>query len=146
MIRILLLCLTACSLLGFAGTLQAQELTVSGRVTSAEDTSPIPGVNVVVKGTTVGTTTDIDGRYTISTQSNATLVFTFIGLQTQEVAVNGRSTINVSMNQDVQQLNEVVVTGLNIPREKASLGYSVGEVKGDELAQVNQTNIVNSLS
>ena len=120
--------------------------TVTGQVTSG-DGSVLPGVNVVVSGTSNGTVTDSDGQYRIEVPGgDVSLVFTFIGYATQQIQVGDRSDINVQMVEDAQQLAEVVVTGLNIPREKASLGYSVSEVGGDELAQVNQTNIVNSLS
>jgi TonB-linked SusC/RagA family outer membrane protein len=106
--KLLLTCLWAASAI-FA---LAQDRTISGKVTSADDGAPIPGVNVVVKGTTIGAITDVDGIYTISTPSSATtLVFTFIGLQTQEVEIGSRTTIDVGMNQDVKQLSEVIVTG-----------------------------------
>lgn len=124
----------------------AQDRTVTGRVTSAEDASGLPGVNVVVKGSTVGTVTDIEGNYTITAPSNGTLVFTFIGLESQEIPINGRTTIDVSMAQDVQQLNEVVVTALNVDREKASLGYATQEISGDQVSAVKDVNFMNSLS
>ena len=124
----------------------AQDRTVSGRVTSADDASGLPGVNVVVKGSAVGTVTDTEGNYTITAPSNGTLVFTFIGLQSQEIPVNDRSTIDVSMAQDVQQLSEVVVTALNVDREKASLGYATQEVSGDQVSAVKDMNFMNSLS
>ncbi len=144
--RILLVCLTA--VFAFASSeLWAQERTVSGRVTSVEDGSGLPGVNVVVKGTTVGTVTDIDGKYSLTVPAgNGTLVFTFIGLTTQEIEIGDRSSIDVPMSQDAKQLNEVVVTALGISREKESIGYAVTQVGGEDLSQVNQTNVVNSLS
>ncbi|HEY3430716.1 MAG TPA: TonB-dependent receptor [Cyclobacteriaceae bacterium] len=90
----------------------AQERTVSGRVTSAEDDSPIPGVNVLVKGTTVGTSTDADGKYTLSyTATGGSLVFSFIGLESKEVEIGDRTTVDVSLSLDVTQLSEVVVVG-----------------------------------
>src|SRR6185369_9622249 len=86
--------------------------TVTGRVT-AGDGSPVPGASVLVKSTTTGTTTDTDGRYTISVQDpNAVLVVSFIGFASQEVAVGSRTNIDVTLNEDIQQLNEVVVTAL----------------------------------
>lgn len=106
----------------------------------------MPGVNVVVKGTTTGTVSDVNGAFSISAPGESTLVFTFIGLTTQEVPVNGRTTVNVAMSQDVQQLTEVVVTALGISRAKESLGYAVTEVDGGQVAAVNQTNVVNGLS
>jgi TonB-linked SusC/RagA family outer membrane protein len=126
--------------------LLAQDRTVSGRVTSSDDGSPLPGVNVVVKGTTSGTVTNADGNFTLMAPGNGTLVFTFIGLESQEVPINDRTTVDVIMAQDVQQLSEVVVTALNIPREKASLGYATQKVSGDAVTTAKQQNFVNSLS
>lgn len=144
--RILLFCLTAVFMLAY-GSSWAQDRTVSGKVTAAEDGSGLPGVNVVVKGTTNGTVTDGTGAYTLPVPSGATtLVFTFIGLKTEEVEVGERTVIDLQMAADVQQLNEVVVTALNIPREKASLGYSTQTVSGDAVTGVKQQNFVNSLS
>src|SRR5690606_39228619 len=97
--RILLLCLSGVLLLSSGAW--AQESTVSGRVTSADDGSGLPGVNVVVKGTTDGTVTDAEGNYSLSAPSNGTLVFTFIGLKTQEIAIGGRTNVSVQMEQDV---------------------------------------------
>src|SRR5690606_27475119 len=83
----------------------AQERTVTGTVTSAEDGSPLPGVNVLLKGTTTGTATDVNGSYSIlAPSSGGTLVFTFIGYQTQEIEIGSQSTINVAMESDVTQL------------------------------------------
>jgi TonB-linked SusC/RagA family outer membrane protein len=144
--RILLFCLTAVFLLA-SGSAWAQERTVSGKVTSQEDGSGLPGVNVVVKGTTNGTVTDSNGSYSLPVPSGATtLVFSFIGLKSEEIEVGDRTTIDLQMAQDIQQLTEVVVTALNIPREKASLGYSTQAVSGENVSQVKQQNFVNSLS
>jgi hypothetical protein len=126
--------------------LLAQQQTVSGKVTSAEDGSSMPGVNVLVKGTTNGTTTSSDGNYSLSVPDNATIVFSFIGFMTQEVAIGSRSVVDVKMAADVKQLTEVVVTALGIQREEKALGYSVSKVDNAALTSVNQTNIINSLS
>jgi TonB-linked SusC/RagA family outer membrane protein len=126
--------------------LLAQDLTVTGKITSSEDGSALPGVNVVVKGTTTGTVSDANGSFSISAPSTGTLVFTFIGLTSQEVPINNRTTVDVLMAQDIQQLSEVVVTALNIPREKASLGYSTQQVKGDAVTTAKDQNFINSLS
>ncbi|MTI37863.1 carboxypeptidase-like regulatory domain-containing protein, partial [Fulvivirga lutimaris] len=84
------------------------------------------GVNVVLKGTTTGTVTDIDGNFKLSVPSEGgTLVFSFIGLGTEEVVVGTRSVIDMQMSPDVKQLSEVVVTAVGIEREKKALGYSV---------------------
>ena len=116
----------------------AQDRTVSGKVTSNEDGSGIPGVNVVVKGTTTGAVTDIDGNFKLSVPADGgTLIFSFIGLESQEVEIGSRSVIDVSMASDAEQLSEVVVTALGISREKASLGYSVSTVCGRVLRRPN---------
>ena len=144
--KILLLCLTAVFAL-VGGELLAQSRTVSGRVTSAEDGSALPGVNVLLKGTTNGTVTDSDGKYTLDgVESNATLVFTFIGLKAEEIAVGERTTIDIGLALDVTQLNEVVVTALNIPREKASLGYATQSLDNSAVTTAKEQNFINSLS
>ena len=122
-------------------------VTVTGKVTSSEDGSGIPGVNVVLKGTQSGTITDSDGKYSItSPDDNGVLVFSYIGFVTQEVSISGKSSIDVSMEPSSEALNEVVVTALGIPREEQSLGYSVGKVKGDDIVNVAQENVLNSLA
>ncbi|WP_456461153.1 SusC/RagA family TonB-linked outer membrane protein [Reichenbachiella sp.] len=135
-----------CSLVLLYGA-QAQERTISGKVSSAEDNSTLPGVTVVLKGTTSGTTTDLDGNYKLAVpETGGTLVYSFVGLTTEEIEIGNRSVIDLVMQPDAQQLTEVVVTALGISREKASLGYAVQEVDGEELSEVPTTNIVNSLS
>ncbi len=89
----------------------AQDVTVSGRVTSSDDGSVLPGVSVQVKGTTRGTTTDANGNYRVGVPSNGRLVFSFIGFTTQEVAVGNRSTVNITLQNNTTDLGEVVVTG-----------------------------------
>jgi TonB-linked SusC/RagA family outer membrane protein len=125
----------------------AAQQSVSGRVTSSVDGAPLPGVSVIVKGTTTGTSTDADGRYTISVpDNNAVLVLSFIGFTTQEIAVGGRTTIDVQMSEDTQELSEVVVTALGIEREKKGLTYSVQDVKTQEISKAREVNVINSLS
>jgi TonB-linked SusC/RagA family outer membrane protein len=120
--------------------------TVSGKVTSADDGSGIPGVNVVLSGTTNGTTTDLSGNYRLSIpEEGGTLVFSFIGLATQEVEVGARSVIDVQMTEDVEQLAEVIVTALGIERESRNIGYGIDVVESEELTKARETNIVNSL-
>ncbi len=120
---------------------------VSGTVSSAEDNMPLPGVSIIIKGTTTGVTTDFDGNYTISTpNANSVLMFSYIGFETQEISVNGRNTVNVTMSVSAQALDEVVVTALGIKRKDKSLGYSVENVAGEELTRVAQENVLNSLS
>lgn len=143
---VLLLGLTAVLMIANSNA-WAQERTVSGRVTDAQDGSGLPGVNVVLQGTTSGTVTDVDGRYSLSVPADGgTLVFTFVGMATQEIPIGGRTQIDVVMTSDVSQLSEVVVTALGITREKASLGYSTQEIGGEDVATVKQQNFINSLS
>jgi TonB-linked SusC/RagA family outer membrane protein len=121
--------------------------TVSGKITSPEDGSGIPGVNVVLKGTTTGTTSDLDGNYRVSVpEEGGTLVYSFVGLEPQDQEIGARSVIDVAMTSDVKQLTEVVVTALGIERQEKSLTYAVQDVKGEDLTQARETNIVNSLS
>ena len=116
-------------------------------VVSSDDGELLPGVSVVVKGTTTGVTTDFDGIYSITVpNSSAVLVFSYLGMETKEVAVGNQTTLNVTMATSSEQLDEVVVTALGISREKKSLGYSVSEVGGDALDNVPQENVLNALS
>ncbi|MCL6274653.1 SusC/RagA family TonB-linked outer membrane protein [Muricauda sp. 2012CJ35-5] len=127
--------------------MMAQGTTVSGTVTDTSTGTPIPGVTVVEKGTSNGTSTDFDGNYTITVSNgSAVLVFTSIGFTDQEIAVGGQSSINVSLAEDVELLDEVVVTALGITREKKSLGYSVTEVDGSAVSLAKEPNVVNSLA
>jgi TonB-linked SusC/RagA family outer membrane protein len=118
---------------------------LSGKV-SDEAGEPLPGVNVIVKGTSTGTVTDIEGKYNLNVVEEAEmLVFSFIGFITKEVEVGNRTTVNVKLMTDAQQLSEVVVTALGIQREERSLGYSVQEISTQGLDEARETNIVNSL-
>src|SRR5512133_1175709 len=126
--------------------LWAQTKVITGNVSSAEEGS-IPGVTVVVKGTTVGAITDAQGNYTITVPANAnTLVFSYIGLKTHEVAIAGQSVVNAVLEPDLVGLSEVVVTALGITREKKSLGYATQSVTGEAVSTVKSDNFVNSLS
>jgi TonB-linked SusC/RagA family outer membrane protein len=125
----------------------AQDRTVSGRVTSTEDGSSLPGVNVVLKGTTNGTVTDADGNFSLSIpQSGGSLIFSFIGLSTQEVVIGDRTVVDVSLALDVTQLSEVVVTAMGIEREKASLGYSTQQISGDNIRVAREQNLNTALA
>ncbi|MEQ9442194.1 MAG: SusC/RagA family TonB-linked outer membrane protein [Cyclobacteriaceae bacterium] len=127
-------------------TVQAQSRALTGTVADTKGEA-IPGVNVLVKGTTQGTITDIDGNYQLSVPETAkTLLFSFVGYKSIEREINGLSTIDVSMEVDATQLGEVVVTALGVERETKALGYAVQEVKGENLVQARETNIVNSLA
>ncbi len=122
----------------------AQEKTISGMVT--DDTGlPLPGVNIIIKGTSTGTQSDFDGNYTIDAAQGQTLVYSYVGFETQENAVGASNKINVTM-QAGSVLDEVVVTALGISREKQSLGYSTQEVEGEDISTVKGNNFTNALS
>jgi TonB-linked SusC/RagA family outer membrane protein len=122
------------------------EFAVNGKVTDATNGDPLPGVNVLVKGTTVGTVTNAEGSYSITApDGNGTLVFSYIGYASQEVPINNQATVNVNMAADVKSLNEVVVTALGIKREAKKLGYAVATVNAEQI-NVNRTpNVMSSL-
>jgi len=125
-------------------SLQAQ--TVTGTITDATDGSTLPGVNVIIKGTSNGVSADFDGNYSIEAkEANAILVFSYMGYTTKEVAVNGKAIINVALEQSAESLNEVVVTALGIKKETKKLGFAVTEVKGAELVKTNTVNPVLAL-
>ncbi|MBT1698870.1 SusC/RagA family TonB-linked outer membrane protein [Fulvivirgaceae bacterium PWU4] len=132
--------------LTLAGTVLAQNATVSGKVTSSDDGTALPGVNVFVKGTQNGTITDVNGNFSLSAGGDATLVFSYIGYNTQEVSVAGRSVVDITLELNTAMLSEVVVTALGIKREERSLGYAVGKVKGEDLTHVAQENVLNGLA
>lgn len=126
------------------GMVFAQTRTVQGTVTSSEDGEPIIGASVLVKGTALGTITNLDGEFTINNvPANSTLVVSYIGMKAQEVPAG--ANVNVALDPDNQVLDEVVVTALGLSREKKSLGYAVQEVKAEELNQTSQLNIGNAL-
>jgi TonB-linked SusC/RagA family outer membrane protein len=132
--------------LAIAVSVWAQERTVSGRVTSAEDGTPLPGVNVVLKGTSTGTATDADGSYRMTIpQSGGSLTFSFIGLQSQEVNIGDRTVVDVTLRLDVAQLGEVVVTAVGIERDKKALGYSVAGVGAEKISQLSEVDPLRAL-
>lgn len=122
----------------------AQSVTVKGKVTDAADNSALIGVTVSVKGTTNGTQTDVNGNYSISTPSTATLVFSYIGYTTQEVAVNGQTVLDVKLATSANQLQQVVVVGYGT-QKKVDVTGSVATVKGSDLASQPDPNPVSAL-
>lgn len=112
-------------------TIQAPDITVSGRVTD-ETGGGLPGVNVVVKGTTNGAQTDVEGRYTITVPDNATLVVSYVGYTAREIAVGGRTTIDVPLTPDAQSLNEVVVVGY-LTQNRQNVTGSVASVSAEDI-------------
>ena len=129
-------------------TLLAQTKVITGTVSSSvQGEGPVPGVTIQVKGTTIGTNTDVNGKYTITVPQNAkTLVFTYIGMKKQEIEIGGRSVIDCIMEADILGLNEVVVTAMGISREKKSLGYATQEVSSERLVGAGNTNLSTNLS
>lgn len=126
--------------------LLAQSKTLSGTVTDATDGSPLPGVNVLVQGTTNGTQTDFDGNYTINAEEGGVLVFSYLGMSTQSITIGSSNTIDVSMVEDASQLDEVVVTALGVKRQKKSLTYATQGVDPEGIDEARpQQNLVNSL-
>ncbi len=138
--------LTAAMLFIGMGLVMAQEIRISGVVTAKEDGLPMPGVSVFVKGTTIGTITDFDGKYSLSVPQGSVMVYSFIGMTTQEIHVGAVTSINVVLQSDATDLEEVVVTALGVKREKKALGYAMQEVKGDELMQAREANLANALT
>jgi TonB-linked SusC/RagA family outer membrane protein len=125
----------------------AQTRTITGTVTSQDDGLSIPGVSVTVKGTTLGTLTDADGKYTLAVPQTAnTLVFSFIGMKKTEVEIQGRTRIDVVLASELVGLEEVVVTAVGITREKRELGYNVQTVSTDVISGRPNTDLVNSLA
>ncbi|MCA6378901.1 MAG: SusC/RagA family TonB-linked outer membrane protein [Cytophagales bacterium] len=125
----------------------AQEFQVSGKVTSGEDQSPLPGVNILVKGTTSGTISDANGAFIINVGSgNDVLVFSFVGFTSQEVPIGGRTSFDVTLASDAKQLSEIVVTALGVEKEKKSLGYAIQSVGAESLTTARETNISNQLA
>ncbi|MCE7065003.1 SusC/RagA family TonB-linked outer membrane protein [Dyadobacter sp. CY326] len=128
------------------GQAYAQSREVTGTVTTLDDGSLLPGVNISLKGTNRGTTTDSQGNYKIAADPGSTLVFSFIGFLSKEVSVAKETVINVTLVNDATELQEFVVTSLGINREKKALGYSVQEINGEKLTLARDANIGNALA
>ena len=122
----------------------AQDKTISGTVSDAM--GPLPGVNIIVKGTSTGTQTDFDGNYSISASVGDVLVYSFVGYTTTERTVGAANTINVTLEEDVAVLEEVVVTAQGIRREKKALGYAVSEVGTEDIEQRTEGDVARVLS
>ncbi len=121
--------------------------TISGKVTSSDDGSGIPGATILVKGTAVGAITDVDGKYTLNVPKDKTiLLVSYVGMKTQEVELGTDNVLNVTLQPSVQELEGVVVTALGVTREKKALGYSVQDVKGGALQTDGTANVINQLS
>ncbi len=123
----------------------AQQRTITGTVTDSETGEALPGVNVIIKGTTNGAVTDINGKYQISASQGDVLVFQGVGLTNQEVAVTGQSTIDVRMAIDTRQLGEVVVTGVSEGTSSKKLGFAIGKINEQTLKEVPALDAANAL-
>jgi TonB-linked SusC/RagA family outer membrane protein len=146
MIKDVLKLLLLVCLFGFQN-LQAQTTTVKGMITDASSGIPIPGANVVVKGTKTSVSTDFDGKFSINVPNqSAVLVFSYVGSASKEIPVSGQTTINVTLGADTHQLGEVVVTALGIKREKKAVTYSAQNIDVAEVSQARSLNVANSLS
>lgn len=133
-------------LIAMAGTASAQDRNLTGRVTDQVEGQPLPGVNVLIKGTTIGTVTDQDGKYSISIPTSAaTLVFSFIGFQTMEVSIGNKQVVDVQLSADVTQLSEIVITGTGVATEKRKLAISVESVTAEKLPQAPTASIDQAL-
>ena len=131
---------------GCSITLLAQK-TVSGQVLEKDTNMPLIGVSIVVKNSNKGVTTNFDGNYEIKGINDThVLVFSYLGYKTQEVSVGNQTKINVTLTTDAQEMDEVVITALNIQRDKESLGYSVSQVSSEEVNVAKENNIMSSLS
>jgi TonB-linked SusC/RagA family outer membrane protein len=146
-IRIYSRILASLLVLLFASDVWAQSKPISGKVTAAENGETLPGVNVVVKGTTNGTITDIDGNYNLNVDADAkTLVFSFIGLVAKEVTIGNQSTINVSMESDTKQLSEVVVTALGFEEDADNSGVAFSKIDGEALVKSGESTLINGMA
>jgi iron complex outermembrane receptor protein len=123
----------------------AQNVTITGKVTSSDDGLPIPGASIVLKGTTRGVSTDMEGLYEITVPRGSVLQFSSVGMADQEVAAGDQTVINIILQPSTIAVDEVVVTALGISREKKALGYSVTEVAGDKLTINSAVSPVSAL-
>ncbi|MEM7107259.1 MAG: SusC/RagA family TonB-linked outer membrane protein [Bacteroidota bacterium] len=128
----------------WAVSARAQPTTVSGTV-KADDNETLAGVTVQIKGTTRGTTTNVDGLYSLSAESDDLLVFSFIGFKTIETKVGNRTTIDMVLEADIQQLQEIVVTSFGLEKSKKEIVYATQEIEGSDLDAVGNPNVLNSL-
>jgi len=139
-------CLLLISMLLLQVPLMAQQRTVSGKVTSTEDGGVLPGVSIVIEGTTTGTVSDIDGNYSIDVPGpDAVLVYSFIGFASQSQRVGSNQTLNVALSPETGDLDEFIVTAFGISQEKKSLGYAAQSIDSEAITKMKQPNLVNAL-
>ncbi|UOQ52856.1 carboxypeptidase-like regulatory domain-containing protein [Hymenobacter cellulosivorans] len=129
------------------GSAWAQTRVISGRVLDVTTNDGLPGVSVLVKGTSIGTATNAEGNYTLSVPTDATaLIFKQLGYGSQEQAITNSNTIDVTLSVNTEELGEVVVTALGISREKRALGYAVADIKPEQLVQKSEPDVIRTLS
>ncbi|SHN20108.1 TonB-linked outer membrane protein, SusC/RagA family [Cyclobacterium lianum] len=139
-------CLVLISLLLLQLPLMAQQRSVSGKVTSTEDGEILPGVSIVIEGTSTGTVSDIDGNYSIDVPGpDAVLVYSFIGFASQSRQVGNNQTLNVALSPEAGDLDEFIVTAFGISQEKKSLGYAAQSIDSEAITKMKQPNLVNAL-
>ncbi len=126
----------------FTYTLVGQ--TISGKVTDNMG-APLPGVSIVVSGTTTGTTTDFDGNYSITAMEGDVLQFSYLGMKSKEITVGINQILNIALEEDSEQLSEVIVTAFGISQEKKALGYAAQSIDAEAITKTKQTNLVNAL-
>jgi TonB-linked SusC/RagA family outer membrane protein len=140
-----ILCLMAFAQVNAQSTGSSGQITVRGKVTDAKGVN-LPGVAIQIKGTQSGTTTDTQGGFSLSAPSNGTLVATYLGYTTQEVLINGKTSVDITLIESQQSLDEVVVTAFGVTKERRGLVSSVQEVKGDQFTQARDNNIATALT
>ncbi|MBI3481771.1 MAG: carboxypeptidase-like regulatory domain-containing protein, partial [Bacteroidetes bacterium] len=139
--------LLMCFSFGIAISVWAQDRVITGKVTSSDDGSALPGVNVVLKGTTSGTVTDATGDFKISVPApGGVLIFSFIGMRTSEEEIGVRSVIDLQMKADIKQLQEVVVNAIGESRPKDKLGIASSTITGNSVAQSGEAGVINGLA
>lgn len=127
-----------------ANTPELQDIRITGKVTSATDNSPLPGVTISVKGTSRGAVTGADGTYTMTVPENATLVVSFIGFSSQEIPVNSKSVINIALKEAISQVEQVVVVGYGVQR-KVDVTGAIGQIKAEEINKQPVSNPISAL-
>jgi TonB-linked SusC/RagA family outer membrane protein len=140
-----LLSLLLCAVFLLTNVAQAQDRRVTGRVVSGKDQQAIPGVNILIKNTQVGTTTDANGNFSLNTPPNATLVISAIGFTGREITIGNQSQVNVTLQEGEQNLNEVIVTALGIKKEAKRLGYATAIVTPEQVTTNRTVNFMNAL-
>ena len=133
-------------ILGNDAQAQSQLQQIKGRVTDAGN-EPIVGASIMMKGSNDGTISDMEGRFSLNAPLGTTLVVSYIGYVTQKVKTDGRNKpLTIVLKEDTKRLGEVVVTALGIKRDRKALGYSLGEIKGQDLQKAKEPNVINSLA